>query len=100
MENSDNAVVGLCRAAPAEFFEDCAAANMRFKLVLDASVAVAGEYPICDVAFLYQHSVWDEERRAVSATPHQQITKSALEKPTKEDGSNIEHGSLEAKEQA
>ena len=85
VEDSDDTVMGLDGAASAKLFEYRAAADVRLELVLDAAVAVTGEYPVSDVALFYKHRVRNKERRAVSSAPHEQIAEAALEKPAEED---------------
>jgi hypothetical protein len=79
VKHCDYTVMRFCGAASAELFEDRAAADVCFELVLDAAVAVTREYPIRDVAAFEQNSVRHEERCAVPATSHEQVAKSALE---------------------
>jgi hypothetical protein len=93
VENSDNTMMGFYCAAPTKFFEYCAAADVGFKLVFYAAVALAGENPIGNVALFDQNGVRQKEGRAIPATSHEQVAKPTLEQPAEKDRSYIKHGS-------
>ena len=52
VEYRHNSMMRLAGTSPAKLLEDAAAADVCLELVFDAAVAMAGEYPVCNVTLL------------------------------------------------